>query len=126
MYCESKIFGSVEFGYNKIVVERPLRDKQGEIVLKKGKPVPDPALRDTENVPLVEDIDRYFEREVLPYVPDAWIDRKKTKAGYELPMTRCFYEYQPPEPVEDIVARITALESDIAASLKVLFHKEDE
>jgi len=126
VYCESKIFGSEEFGYNKIVVERPLRDEQGEVVLKKGKPVPDPALRDTENVPLVKDIDRYFAREVLPYASDAWIDKKKTKVGYEIPMTRYFYEYQTPEPVEDIVARITALETDIAASLKELFHKEDE
>ena len=126
VYCESKVFGSEEFGYNKIVVERPLRDEQGEIVLRKGKPVADPALRDTENVPLVQDIDRYFEREVLPYAPDAWIDKKKTKVGYEIPMTRYFYEYQPPEPVEDIVERITALEADIAASLKALFHGEDE
>jgi len=126
VYCESKIFGSEEFGYNKIVVERPLRDEQGEIVLKKGKPVADPALRDTENVPLVEDIDAYFAREVLPYAPDAWIDRKKTKVGYEIPMTRYFYEYQPPEPVEDIVERITALEADISASLKDLFHEEGE
>lgn len=126
VYCESKVFGSEEFGYNKIVVERPLRDEQGEIVLKKGKPVADPALRDTENVPLVQDIDRYFEREVLPYAPDAWIDKKKTKVGYEIPMTRYFYEYQPPEPVENIVERITALEADIAASLKALFHEEGE
>ena len=124
VYCESKVFGSEAFGYNKIVVERPLRDEQGEAVLKKGKPVADPALRDTENVPLVEDIDRYFEREVLPYAPDAWIDHKKTKVGYEIPMTRYFYEYRPPEPVEDIVARITALEADISASLKALFHGE--
>ena len=126
VYCESKVFGSEEFGYNKIVVERPLRDEQGEIVLKKGKPMADPALRDTENVPLVQDIDRYFEREVLPYAPDAWIDKKKTKVGYEIPMTRYFYEYQPLEPVEDIVERITALEVDIAASLKALFHGEGE
>ena len=124
VYCESKVFGSEEFGYNKIVVERPLRDEQGEIVLKKGKPVADPALRDTENVPLVEDIDRYFEREVLPYAPNAWIDKKKTKVGYEIPMTRYFYEYQPPELVEDIVERIAALEADIATSLKALFHEE--
>ena len=91
--------------------------------MKKGKPVPNVAKRDTENVPLVQDIDRYFEREVLPYAPDAWIDKKKTKVGYEIPMTRYFYEYQPPEPVEDIVERITALEVDIAASLKMLFHE---
>lgn len=124
IYCESKVFESVEFGYNKIVVERPQRDEAGNILLKRGKPVPDTSLRDTENVPLVQDIDAYFAREVLPYAPDAWIDHSKTKVGYEIPMTRYFYEYQAPEAVEDIVARITALEQDISARLAELFHKE--
>ena len=124
IYCESKVFESVEFGYNKIVVERPQRDEAGSIILKRGKPVPDTSLRDTENVPLVQDIDAYFAREVLPYAPDAWIDHSKTKVGYEIPMTRYFYEYQAPEAVEDIVARITALEQDISAGLAELFHKE--
>ena len=124
IYCESKVFESVEFGYNKIVVERPQRDEAGNVILKRGKPVPDTSLRDTENVPLVQDIDAYFAREVLPYAPDAWIDHNKTKVGYEIPMTRYFYEYQAPEAVEDIVARITALEQDISAGLAELFHKE--
>ena len=124
IYCESKVFESVEFGYNKIVVERPQRDEAGNVLLKRGKPVPDTSLRDTENVPLVQDIDAYFAREVLPYAPDAWIDHSKTKVGYEIPMTRYFYEYQAPEAVEDIVARITALEQDISAGLAELFHKE--
>ncbi|MBR4332497.1 MAG: SAM-dependent DNA methyltransferase [Clostridia bacterium] len=124
VYCQSKIFDTWEFGYQKITVERPLRDEQGNAVTKKGKPVPDADLRDTENVPLQEDIDAYFAREVLPYAPDAWIDKSKTKIGYEIPMTRYFYEYQAPEPVESIMARITALEQDIAESLKVLFHSE--
>ncbi len=124
IYCESKVFESVEFGYNKIVVERPQRDEAGSVILKRGKPVPDTSLRDTENVPLVQDIDAYFAREVLPYAPDAWIDHSKTKVGYEIPMTRYFYEYQAPEAVEDIVARITALEQDISAGLAELFHKE--
>lgn len=124
IYCESKVFESVEFGYNKIVVERPQRDEAGNIIQKRGKPVPDTSLRDTENVPLVQDIDAYFTREVLPYAPDAWIDHSKTKVGYEIPMTRYFYEYQAPEAVEDIVARITALEQDISAGLAELFHKE--
>lgn len=124
IYCESKVFESVEFGYNKIVVERPQRDEAGNVILKRGKPVPDTSLRDTENVPLVQDIDAYFAREVLLYAPDAWIDHSKTKVGYEVPMTRYFYEYQAPEAVEDIVARITALEQDISAGLTELFHKE--
>lgn len=215
IYCESKIFDAVEFGYNKIVVERPIRyafeftednlhicatafagkngwgwngsepfgvenpetvkafvkdvsdnflgkkflslksfesaikpfaekygiSKKGlsdlEMALSKidpdaeiyvnprtNKKVADPDLRDTENVPLTEDIDAYFAREVLPYAPDAWIDRSKTKVGYEIPMTRYFYEYQAPEFVDSIMERITALEQDISEGLKSLFHKE--
>ena len=124
IYCETKIFDSVEFGYNKIVVERPQRDENGKPVLKKGKPVADASLRDTENVPLTEDIDAYFAREVLPYAPDAWIDKSKTKVGYEIPMTRYFYEYQKPEASEDILKRIIGLEDEISSTLQNLFHKE--
>ena len=114
----------MEFGYHKIVVERPQRDENGEIIRKRGKPVADTALRDTENVPLVQDIDAYFAREVLPYAPDAWIDTKKTKVGYEIPMTRYFYEHQAPEPVEEIAARLHELELDIQSSLDALFGGE--
>lgn len=124
IYCQSKIFNTEDFGYHKIVVERPTLDEHGNAVLKKGKPVADAGLRDTENVPMTEDIREYFQREVLPYVPDAWIDAKKTKVGYEIPMTRYFYEYQAPEPVEDIMERITGLEAEISESLQTLFHKE--
>ena len=124
IYCHSKIFNTEDFGYYKIVVERPQRDENGELVKKRGKPVADTSLRDTENVPMTEDIEEYFAREVLPYAPDAWIDEKKTKVGYEIPMTRYFYEYQAPEPVEDIMARITVLEQEISESLQALFHKE--
>ena len=122
IYCESKIFGTEEFGYNKISVLRPQRDENGEIVKdKKGKPVADKSLSDTENVPLVEDIDKYFEREVLPFAPDAWIDKKATKVGYEIPMTRFFYKYQAPESTEAIQARLSEIEKDITASLNSLF-----
>ena len=121
IYCESRIFDAVEFGYNKITVERPLRDENDNVVMKKGKPVPDTSLRDTENVPLNEDIDAYFAREVLPYAPDAWIDKSKTKVGYEIPMTRYFYEYQAPESADSIMERITALEQDINSTLNKLF-----
>ena len=124
VYCHSKIFNSEEFGYYKITVERPQRDENGEIVRKKGKPVADTKLRDTENVPMNEDIEEYFAREVLPYAPDAWIDKKKTKVGYEIPMTRYFYEYQQPEKTEDILARITTLEQEITANLNSLFGEE--
>lgn len=122
IYCESKIFGTEEFGYNKISVLRPQRDENGKIVKdKKGKPVADKSLSDTENVPLVEDIDKYFEREVLPFAPDAWIDKKATKVGYEIPMTRYFYKYQAPESTDSIQARIAEIEQDITASLNSLF-----
>ncbi len=124
IYCHSKIFNTEDFGYYKIVVERPQRDENGEVVKKRGKPVADTSLRDTENVPMTDDIQEYFAREVLPYAPDAWIDEKKTKVGYEIPMTRYFYEYQAPEPVEDIMTRITVLEQEISESLQALFHKE--
>lgn len=124
IYCESKIFDNIEFGYNKIVVERPQKDEDGNVIKKKGKPVADASLRDTENVPLTEDVNTYFEREVLPYAPDAWIDTKKTKVGYEIPMTRYFYEYQTPEPVEEIAERLHELELDIQSSLDALFGGE--
>lgn len=124
IYCQSKVFNTEDFGFHKIVVERPTLDEQGKAILKKGKPVADSSLRDTENVPMTDDIQEYFQREVLPYAPDAWIDTKKTKVGYEIPMTRYFYEYQAPEPVEDIMTRITALESEISESLQTLLHKE--
>lgn len=124
IHCESKIFDTVEFGYNKIVVERPLVDENGKPVLKKGKKVADASLRDTENVPMIEDIDTYFSREVLPYAPDAWIDKTKTKVGYEIPMTRYFYKYQEPEAADSVLSRIIGLEEEIASSLKTLFHKE--
>ena len=123
IYCETKIFDTVEFGYNKIVIERPLLDENGKPVLKKGKKVADADLRDTENVPMDEDIDAYFAREVLPYAPDAWIDKTKTKVGYEIPMTRYFYEYQAPEASDDVLSRIIGLEDEIAVSLKTLLNK---
>ena len=130
IYCESKVFDNVEFGYHKIVVERPLRmavkeNQAAEIVYDgKHKPVPDKNLRDTENIPLKEDVEEYFAREVLPYAPDAWIDKKKTKVGYEIPMTRYFYKYEAPEPVEEVAVRIHELEMDIQNSLDKLFAGE--
>ena len=89
----------------KYIKRERSRDENGNIVKKAGKPLADANLRDTENVPLDEDIDRYVEREVLAYAPDAWIDKKKTKVGYEIPMTRYFYEYKAPESVDSIVER---------------------
>ena len=123
-YCESKIFDISEFGYNKIIIERPLIDEKGNVVKKKGRPVADPNLRDTETVPFKEDIEEYFKREVLKFIPDAWIDYKKTKVGYEIPMNRFFYEYMVPEGTEIILERLERLESDIQKSLQTLFGNE--
>lgn len=117
----SKIFDNEDFGYTKITVERPLLDENGEPVLKKGKPQPDSNLRDTENVPLKEDIQKYFEREVLPFAPDAWIDEKKSKVGYEIPFTRYFYKYEAPKPSADIMAEIMELEKELDGSLSEVF-----
>ena len=117
----SKIFSNEEFGYSKITVERPLKDENGEPVLKKGKPVPDTSFRDTENVPLTEDIQAYFECEVLPFAPDAWIEENKTKVGYEIPFTRYFYKYEAPRPSSEIMAEILELEKELDGSLKEIF-----
>lgn len=114
----SKIFNTDEFGYRKITVERPMRDEKGNVVLKKGKPAADPKLRDTENVPMTEDINEYFKREVLPFAPDAWIDESKTKIGYEIPFTRYFYKYTPPRKSDDILSEIMTLQSDLDTLLK--------
>ena len=107
----SRIFKNEDFGYRTITVERPERDTAGNIVLAtkgkgKGKPVPDAALRDTENVPLAEDVETYFKREVLPHAPDAWIDHDKTKVGYEIPFNRHFYVFKPPRPLAEIDAEL--------------------
>ncbi len=118
----SKIFNNEDFGYTKITVERPLCDGNGKPILKKGKKQPDSALRDTENVPLTEDIQAYFEREVLPFAPDAWIDDKKSKVGYEIPFTRYFYKYEAPKPSAEIMKEILAIESELDGSLKEIFN----
>ena len=107
----SRIFDNEDFGYHTITVERPLRDENGSVVLgvkgkQKGKPQPDSALRDTENVPYTDDITDYFKREVLPHAPDAWIDADKTKVGYEIPFNRHFYVFKPPRPLAEIDAEL--------------------
>jgi len=126
LVCKSRVLDSVALGYNKITVESPLLDEDGKRVLKKGKPVADPKKRDTENVPLDEDIDAYFAREVLPYNPDAWIDKSKTKVGYEIPFTRTFYEYKEIEPADQIAKRIEEHERALMQKLHDLFGKDGE
>jgi type I restriction enzyme M protein len=121
----SRIFRNTDFGYRTITVERPLRDEHGNLVLGskgklKGKPQPDSSLRDTENVPLSEDIQTYFEREVLPHAPDAWIDPDKTKVGYEIPFNRHFYVFEPPRPLEAIDADLKRSTDRIKAMIEGL------
>ncbi|MFK0285355.1 N-6 DNA methylase [Streptomyces sp. NPDC090499] len=94
-----------------------VRDPEGEVQKVKGAPETDSDLRDYENVPLGEDVEDYLKREVLPHVPDAWIDHTKTKIGYEIPFTRHFYVYKPPRPLAEIDAELKSLEAEIQALL---------
>jgi type I restriction enzyme M protein len=118
----SRIFRNDDFGYRTITVERPLRDEAGQVVRAakgkaKGKPVPDASLRDTENVPLGEDVEAYFRREVLPHAPDAWIDHEKTKTGYEIPFNRHFYVFKPPRPLAEIDAELKGVTDRIVTMI---------
>jgi type I restriction enzyme M protein len=123
----SRIFKNEAFGYRTITVERPERDAAGKIVLAgkgkaKGQPAPDAALRDTENVPLGEDVNTYFQREVLPHAPDSWIDHEKTKIGYEIPFNRHFYVFQPPRPLAEIDAELKSVTDRILTMIGGLSH----
>ena len=118
----SLIFPNEAFGYTAITVERPLRDEQGNVVLgtkgkQKGKPQPDANLRDTENVPLSEDVVAYFEREVIPHAPDAWIDHEKTRIGFEIPFNRHFYVFGPARPLETIDAELREVSERIISMI---------
>src|SRR5258706_9170416 len=118
----SRIFKNEDFGYRTITVDRPERDPNGNVVLGtkskgKGKPSPDSALRDTENVSLSEDVEAYFKREVLPHAPDAWIDDEKTKVGYEIPFNRHFYVFKPPRPLSEIDADLKVVTDRIVTMI---------
>lgn len=107
----SRLFRTEAFGYRSITVERPLRDESGQPVVgqkgkAKGKLQLDPALRDTETVPLGDEVKAYVAREVLPHAQDAWIDDDKTKIGYEIPFNRHFYVFEPPRPLAEIDAEL--------------------
>ncbi len=109
----TKIFDNDDFGYWQVTIERPLKDDHGNVELdKKGNPKADASLRDTETIPLKEDIDEYFKRDVLPYVPDAWMDRSKDKKGYEINLAKYFYKYQPLRSLKEIKNDILQLEEE--------------
>jgi type I restriction enzyme M protein len=136
-----KIMTNESFGFQRITVERPLLDDDGEPVTdRKGNPKPDSSLRDQENVPLPAGtpewdeadegaakrladpehravVDKYVETEIHPWVPNAWVDYAKTKIGYEIPLTRYFYKYVPPRPLAEIDAELKALEAKVQSLL---------
>lgn len=121
----SIVLDNEDFGYRSITVERPTYDEAGNVVIGqrgkgKGKSQPDTSLRDTENVPLKEDVDSYFAREVKPHAPDAWVDEEKTRIGYEIPFTRHFYVFEPPRPLEDIDADLARVTDRIQGMLQEL------
>ncbi len=121
----SRIFRNEDFGYRTITVERPLLDAKGKPIVGekgklKGKPQVDSSLRDTENVPLSEDVETYFKREVLPHAPDAWIDHDKTKVGYEIPFNRHFYVFAPPRPLPEIDAELKGVTDRILTMINGL------
>lgn len=119
----SKIFDNEDFGYAQITVNRPLKDDKGKIVTdSKGKPKPDPKLKDTENIPLKEDIQEFFEREVLPFAADAWWDKKDTKIGYEINFAKYFYKHQPPRALTEIAKDIFAIEQETDGLLKEIIN----
>ena len=124
--CKSKVLNGISLGYRKVVVETPIYNEDGTLVLKRGKKVADTAKRDGENIPLTEDVEEYISREVLPYNPDAWVDGGKTKIGYEIPFTRTFYEYKKIEPADQIAQRIEVHEHALMEKLYELFGKAGE
>ncbi|MEO3387086.1 class I SAM-dependent DNA methyltransferase [Mesorhizobium sp. CAU 1741] len=118
----SRIFSNQTFGYRTIIVDRPLRDEAGKIVLgqrgkAKGKPQPDSSLRDSDNLPLAEEVEAYFENELLPHAPDAWIDEDKTRVGYEISFKRHFYVFEPPRPLEAIDSELKEVTDRIRAMI---------
>jgi type I restriction enzyme M protein len=115
----SKVFKNEDFGFYKITVHQPEKDENGKVIKdSKGKRKSDKALKDTENVPMTENIKTYFEREVLPFVPDAWYDKNKMKVGYEIAFNKYFYQYEALRPLSDIAADILALEQETEHLLK--------
>lgn len=122
--CESKVLDTVSFGFNRVTVQTPLYDENGEIVMKKGKPVADKDKKDTEDIPLNQDIDSYIEYAVTPFNADAWADKKGIKVGYTIPFTKTFYKYQELESADAIAERILLHEQELENSLRRLFGED--
>lgn len=118
LVVESKIFDNNFFGYTKVTVETALADDNGKPILKKGKPQPTKGKTDSEIVPLVDDVEQYFRKNVLPYNPLAFMDRSKDKIGYEIPFTRLFYKFVAPRSSDEIFAEFKALSAEEAELMK--------
>ena len=121
LIVESKVFDNDFFGFTKVTVETALCDDNGEPILKKGKKQPVKGASDNEIIPLREKIDEYMAKNVLPYNPNAYLDRSKDKIGYEVPFTRLFYKFIPPTPSQEIFKEIKALEEEETMLMKELF-----
>ena len=121
---KSRVMDSADFGYQKVIVETPQYNEDGIPVKRKGVKIADTSKRDTENIPLKEDVDDYMEREVYPYNPDAWYEKNKIKVGYEIPFTKTFYEFKEPEPSVEIAKRIEERERVLVQKLRELFGKD--
>ena len=115
---ESKVFDNDFFGYTKVTVETAVTDENGKLILKKGKPQPEKGKADSEIIPLQENIDEYFAKNVLPYNVNAYMDRSKDKIGYEIPFTRLFYKFVAPRSSEEIFAEFKTLSEEESALMK--------
>ena len=120
---ESKVRENDYFKYSKLFIMNPERDTEGNVVRdKKGKPIIDKSLNDTEIIPWLTDRDVYLQKNVAPYSPDFMVDEKKTKIGYEIPFTREFYKYTPLKPSADIFEELKALEQQEAEIINKILH----
>ncbi len=123
-HVESKVLNNNAFGYTKVTVETAQIDEKGAKIPKKGKPVAEKGKTDTEIIPLSENIDEYFAKNVLPYNPNAFMDRSKDKVGYEIPFTRLFYKFVKPKSSDEIRSEIMELEKEETMLMKELFGNE--
>jgi len=113
-----KIYPNEFFGYTKVTIEQPLIDDDNVVTDKQGNPKPDSKKRDYERVPLMENIEDYYQREVKPHLPNSWMDRSKDKVGYEINFTKYFYKYKPLRSLEDITQDLLKLDKEIEGTMK--------
>ncbi len=122
LIVESKVLDNSFFGYTKVAVETAKIDEKGKQILKKGKPVAETGKTDYEIIPLDDDVNAYFEKNVLPYNKNAFMDRSKDKIGYEIPFIKLFYKFEQPQSSDEIFAEIKALGEEEKDLMKELFN----